>query len=333
MYKVVVTQRLHDKGMALLEESAQTVVAGTGDPRAFAPILADADGLIIRIGSIDRETMRQSSRLRVIGRPGVGVDDVDVAAATELGIPVVVVPGANTRSVAEHALAFIFALAKDLPECDAEMRRGNFAVRSRYRAMELRGKCLGLVGSGSIGGDLGNLAAALGMRVAVYDPFVSEASIVARGWSHAADLDTLLREADVVSLHVPLTERTCNLIGDREFDLMKSSALLVNCARGGVVDEAALFRALTQGRIRGAGTDVLSEEPPAPDNPLLKLRNLIVTPHMAGLTEEAARGVAVGAAEGVLAVLGGNKWPKVANPEVYDHPRWCRSEMDAEIEP
>ena len=322
MNKVVLTHRLHDKGMALLEERAETVVTQTGDPHAMAPALADADGLIIRIGSIDRAAMLAAKNLRVIGRPGVGVDDVDVAAATELGIPVVVVPGANTLSVAEHALALIFALAKDLPECDSETRNGNFAVRNRYRAMEVKNKRLGLIGSGNIGGELGRLATAVGMQVEVYDPFVSEESVTARGWSHCTDLDQLLRDSDVFSLHVPLTEQTRGLIGEREFGLMKPSAILVNCARGGVVDEAALFRALKDERIRGAGIDVLAQEPPAPDSPLLELKNLIVTPHMAGLTEEAASGVALGAVEGVLAVLEGQKWPKVVNPEAYDHPRW-----------
>lgn len=322
MKKIVLTHRLHEKGMAALEGRAEVIVADTGDPGALAPALADADGLIIRIGSIDGTTMRAANKLRVVGRPGVGVDDVDVATATELGIPVVVVPGANTLSVAEHALAMIFALAKDLPESDAEMRRGNFAVRNRYRAFELKGKCLGLVGAGSIGGELGRLAAAVGMRVMVYDPFLSEAAIAAKGWAFAPDLEGVLREADVVSLHVPLSDATRNLIGEREFGLMKPTALVVNCARGGVIDEAALCRALAGGRILGAGTDVLAKEPPAPDNPLLSPKNLIVTPHMAGLTEEAATGVAVGAVEGVLAVLDGRKWPKVANPKAYDHPRW-----------
>ena len=329
MNKVVLTHRLHDKGMALLEGRAETVITQTGDPQAMAPALADADGLIIRIGSIDRAAMLEAKNLRVIGRPGVGVDDVDVAAATELGIPVVVVPGANTLSVAEHALALIFALAKDLPECDSETRNGNFAVRNRYKAMEVKGKRLGLIGSGNIGGELGRLATAVGMRVEVYDPFVSEASVIARGWSYSADLDQLLRDSDVLSLHVPLTEQTRNLIGEREFGLMKPTAIIVNCARGGVIDEAALYRALKDEHIRGAGVDVLAQEPPASDSPLLELKNLIVTPHMAGLTEEAACGVAVGAVEGVLAVLAGQKWPKVANPAAYDHPRWNQACGDA----
>lgn len=322
MKKVVLTHRLHEKGMALLEGKADVVIAGTGDPRAMRPMLADADGLIIRIGSIDRETMLEAKGLRVIGRPGVGVDDVDVAAATELGIPVVIVPGANTRSVAEHAMALMFALAKDMPHSVSETRKGNFGVRSRYKAFELKDKRLGLVGGGNIGSDFGRLAAAVGMCVTVYDPFVAEEEIAARGWLRAKDLDRLLRESDVISLHVPLTDKTKNLIGDREFGLMKKSAILINCARGGIVDEGALYRALAKNKIGGAGTDVLAEEPPAPGNPLLTLDNLIVTPHMAGQTDEAATGVATGAVEGVLAVLSGRKWPRVANPKVYEHPRW-----------
>jgi D-3-phosphoglycerate dehydrogenase len=320
--KVVITQRLHDKGMELLEQHAQAVVAGTGNPRELDPFLADADGLIIRIGSIDRQGLLAAKNLKVIGRPGVGVDDVDVATCTELGIPVVIVPGANTRSVAEHAMLLMFATAKDLLRSDQETRRGNFGIRSSFKAYELKGRTLGLIGGGAIGSEFGRMAQGIGMNVMVYDPFLKKDDVEARGWRHVANLDDLYREADVISIHVPLPEQTRNMIGDREFGLMKKDAILINCARGGIIDEDALYRALKENRIHGAGTDVLAKEPFDTTSPLMSLDNFVLTPHMAGQTKEAAAGVATGAVEGVLAVIRGEKWPKVCNPEAYNHPRW-----------
>ena len=322
MAKVVITQRLHEKGMELLEKHAQAVVAGTGNPRELDPFLADADGLIIRIGSIDRQGLLAAKNLKVIGRPGVGVDDVDVATCTELGIPVVIVPGANTRSVAEHAMLLMFAAAKDLLRSDQETRRGNFGIRSSFKAYELKGRTLGLIGGGAIGSELGRMAHGIGMNVMVYDPFLKKDEVEATGWRHVASLDDLYRDADVISIHVPLTEQTRNMIGDREFGLMKSDAIVINCARGGIIDEDALFRALKENRIHGAGIDVLAKEPFDTTSPLMTLDNFVLTPHMAGQTKEAAASVATGAVAGVLAVINGEKWPKVCNPEAYNHPRW-----------
>lgn len=167
MAKVVITQRLHDKGMELLEKDVTAVIAETGDPRKLEPLLEDAEGLIIRIGSIDRQALEKSKNLKVVGRPGVGVDDVDVKACTELGIPVVIVPGANTRSVAEHSLMLMLALAKDYLRCDKETRKGNFGIRSSYKAYELNGRKLGLIGGGAIGTEFGKLASAIGMDILV----------------------------------------------------------------------------------------------------------------------------------------------------------------------
>lgn len=322
MTKVVITQRLHKEGMKLLEEHAEAVVAETGKPRELDPFVTDADGLIIRIGSIDREGLAKAGNLKVVGRPGVGVDDVDVAACTELGIPVVIAPGANTRSVAEHGMTLMFALAKDLLRSDQETRRGNFNIRSSYKAYELKGKTLGLIGGGAIGSEFGRMAEGIGMKVMVYDPFLRKEDVEARGWACAADLDYLYVTADVISIHVPLTDRTRNMIGERELGLMKSSAILINCARGGIIDEDALYRALKDNAIHGAGTDVLTTEPFDVSHPLMGLDNFAITPHMAGQTREAAAGVATDCVEGVLAVINGEKWPKVCNPAVYDHPRW-----------
>jgi D-3-phosphoglycerate dehydrogenase len=322
MRKVVISHPLHEAGMKVLAGKVNIAVTNSGKPSEMLTELLDADALILRIGSIDRETMLAAKHLKVIGRPGVGVDDVDVAAATELGIPVVIAPGANTRSVAEHALALIFAASKDIPNSDRKTRIGGFQVRNSYKAFELLGKTLGLVGYGNIGRELAKLSSAIGMQVVVYDPYVSPESIVQQGYRYEKDLDRVLGCADVISLHVPLTDKTRNLIGKREFHLMKPDALIVNCARGGVIDEAALVEALTSNRIHSAALDVFSDEPVTSSNPLAALDNVVLTPHMAGLTREAAAGVSSMAAEGVLAVLDGIRWPHVANKAAYEHPRW-----------
>lgn len=323
MKKVVISHRLHDDGMAVLEKGNVTVaITNNGDPKVMLPELLNAEGLIIRIGSIDRETMLAAKNLKVIGRPGVGVDDVDVEAATELGIPVVIAPGANTRSVAEHAFAFMFAAAKDMVHSDKELRKGNFNIRSSYKAFEIYGKTLGLVGYGNIGSILAQMAVGVGMKVVVYDPFVKPEVITALGYQHETELHNVLKIADVVSLHVPLTPKTKNLIGEAELKLMKKSAILINCARGHIVDEVALAKALENNELHSAATDVFSNEPVTAEEPLFQYENIIVSPHMAGQTKEAASGVATMAAEGVIAVMNGQRWKHVCNPKAYEHPRW-----------
>ncbi|OBW91083.1 phosphoglycerate dehydrogenase [Gallibacterium genomosp. 3] len=326
MKKVVISHRLHDDGMAVLEKgNVKISITNDGHPQAMLPELLDADGVIIRIGSIDRETMLQAKNLKAIGRPGVGVDDVDVAAATELGIPVVIAPGANTRSVAEHAFALMFACAKDIVRSDKEMRKGNFAIRSAYKAYELNRKTLALIGYGHIGSILAQMAAAVGMTIKVYDPYVEQQVIEAKGFIHCSTLEQAITGSEVISIHVPLTAKTRNLISQKEFQLMSPNTILINCARGGVVDEEALVEALTKGTIHSAGLDVFASEPVDPKSPLMQLDNVIVSPHMAGQTKEAASGVATMAAEGVLAVINGERWPYVCNPEAYEHPRWKKN--------
>ncbi|SMB86806.1 D-3-phosphoglycerate dehydrogenase [Pasteurella testudinis DSM 23072] len=323
MKKVVISHRLHDDGMAVLEQAnTKIAITNDGSPAAMLPELLDADGLIIRIGSIDRQTMLQAKNLKVIGRPGVGVDDVDVKTATELGIPVVIAPGANTRSVAEHAFALMFACAKDLLRSDKEMRKGNFAIRSSYKAYELNGKTLALIGYGRIGSILAQMSSAIGMQVKVYDPFVSRETIEKEGYIYCSQLDEAIKQSHVISIHVPLTPETRNLIGAQEIGWMSANTILINCARGEVIDEAALTVALEKGLIHSAGLDVFASEPVDTTAPLFELNNVTVSPHMAGQTKEAASGVATMAAEGVLAVINGERWENVCNPEAYNHPRW-----------
>ncbi len=322
MKNVVISHRLHEDGMDVLKGKVNTVITNNGNPREIASELGEADGVIIRIGFMDREAIMASPKLRVIGRPGVGVDNIDMKAATEKGIPVVIAPGANTLSVAEHTVGLIFSIAKDIRFSDSETRKSNFNVRSNYNAIELAGKKLGLIGSGNIGFQVGRLCKAIDMQVGVYDPYIKPEKIEAAGFFYYASMEDLLQESDFVSLHTPLTEETRGLIGRNELELMKSGAFLINCARGEEINEEELIKVLQEKKIAGAALDVFSEEPLPKGHILTTLENVILTPHMAAQTKEAASRMATMAAEGVLAVLNGEKWPHVANKEVYNHPIW-----------
>lgn len=219
-------------------------------------------------------------------------------------------------------MAMMFACAKDMIRSDKEMRNGNFGIRSSYKAYELGGKTLGLLGYGHIGSIFASMASGIGMNVLVYDPFIKREAVEAQGYGYREDMHDILKESDVVSIHTPLTPQTRNMIGEAELQMMKKDGILINCARGGIVDEAALNKALDENRIHSAGTDVVVHEPIDPADPIFHHDNIVVTPHMAGQTREAASGVATLAAEGTVAVINGQKWDKVCNPKAYDHKRW-----------
>ncbi len=315
---VVISEPIHEAGERLLAEHCQVVMAPDASPAALLPLLSEASALLVRLAVVSAELMVAAPHLRVIARHGVGVDNIDVAAATRRGIPVVYTPEANAVSVAEHVLALMTAQAKRVVEYDAATRRGAFAVRDSLRAVDLEGKVLGVVGLGRVGTAVSRKAkAAFSMRVLGYDPLLRPAEIQSRGAEPVDDLLSLLGEADVVTLHVPLTPQTRRLIGERELAAMKRTALLINTARGAVVDEAALARALHQGRLAGAALDVFEQEPPDPGHPLFSAPNLVVTPHSAALTAECAARMALQAAQGILDVLAGRRPAAVVNPEVF----------------
>ena len=306
----------------MLDGVADVYVADDRDPNHYLDQMQDADALIVRIATCDGHAIENSPNLKVIGRTGVGYDSVDVATATKRGIPVVITPGANNRSVAEHAVAMMFALSKNLVEGQNEMCAGNWEIRGAGKAFELEGKTVGVIGMGAIGRETAKICQGCGMKVAGYDPFMSREKIEALGADYYEDYRQLLRQADVVTIHVPLTEQTRNMIAKEELAEMKPTALLINCSRGGIVDEEALVDALKRGVIAGAGTDVYCNEPPKPSDPLLNCPNLIVSPHSAAQTREAVIKMARMCVEGCLAVCRGEKWPYVADPKVYDHPKW-----------
>lgn len=324
MNKIVLSHALYTPGMKALEGKAEVIIPNDGDSDRIIDELKTADGFILRIGKIDQKAIEACPGLKVITRPGVGVDNVDVAAATEHGIPVVICPASNSRAVAEHAMALIFAVSKNIVESDIETRKGNFNIRNKYAAVELAGKTVSIMGFGNIGRILGSLCTGVGMKAVVYDPFVQEADVTALGesYTYEGDFDKAVAMGDYVSLHMPSLPSTRGIMGAKQFDKMKAGAFFINCARGDLVDENALYTALKDGKIAGAGLDVLSTEPMDAENPIMSLSNVIISPHIAAQTQETTGGMVLMAVEGTLAVLEGKKWPDVCNPEVYNHPKW-----------
>lgn len=320
--KFVMTQVVCQEGLDLLKGIADIYVADNPDPNNYLDQMWDADALIVRIAKCDGHAIENSPNLKVIGRTGIGYDSVDVAKATERGIPVVVTPGANSRSVAEHSVALIFALSKNLVEGNNEMRADNWKIRDAHKAFELENKVVGIIGLGPIGRDTAKICLGCGMKVAAYDPFFTKEQIEALGATYYEKMDDLLRDADIVSVHMPLVDATRNLITKRELSLMKKTAPIINCSRGGIINEADLAEALQNGTIAGAGLDVFCHEPPSSDDSLLNCPNVIVSPHSAAQTREAVVKMATMCVEGCLAVCRGEKWPYVADPKVYEHSRW-----------
>ena len=288
-----------------LSERAVEVLSRGGIDADFRPGLGhdellrtiDAyDVLLVRSKTeVGEDVLERAERLKLIGRAGIGVDNIDVKAATRRGIFVVNTPGGNAVSAAEHTIALLMALARNVPQATRSLREGRWE-KSRFTGTQLTGCTLGVLGFGSIGRLVAKRAACLGMEVLVYDPFVSDETVADEG-AEAAELDAVLAAADFVTVHMPLTPETRGFVGVAELAKMKAGARLVHCARGGIVDEAALHTALVSGRLAGAALDVFAQEPPPADHPLLRLDNVIVTPHLGGSTVEAQEAVAIRVAE------------------------------------
>lgn len=302
-FTVLVADRIAPEELAPLGDDPRFTLAVHPTPGDALPaLLADADAVIVRSATrITREALAGAARLRVIGRAGVGVDTIDVQAATERGIAVVNAPAGNTVSAAELAFALLLSLARRVPAADHSMKRGEWN-RSRFTGTELSGKTLGLVGVGRIGGEVALRARAFGMRVVAYDPYLSPERARELG-VELLPLDRLLPEAHALSLHVPLTDATAGMIGAAELARLPAGALLVNAARGGVVDEDALADALRSGHLGGAALDVFADEPLPADHPLRALEQAVLTPHLGASTREAQRNVAAEIAEAVRDAL------------------------------
>jgi D-3-phosphoglycerate dehydrogenase len=309
--RVLVAEPLADEGLALLRAEHEVDVRTDLTREQFLAALPDYDALIVRSQvKVDEEAFSAGRRLVVVGRAGVGVDNIDLEAATRGGVAAVNAPTANTVAAAEHTLALMYALARRVPAAEASLRRGEWR-RADFLGQELRGKVLGIVGLGKIGLTVAERARAMEMQLLGADPFIAEDAAAARG-IELVDLPELLEGSDVVTLHVPLTNATRGMIGRQELARMKPTALLVNVARGGVVDEAALADALHASRLGGAAVDVFEHEPPR-DSPLLGAPNTVLTPHLGASTEEAQAKVAVEVVQQVLDVLAGRGARYVVN--------------------
>lgn len=303
MNRVLITDPLDDEAVALLREKAEVVCLAGGDHAALLAQAPEADAIVVRSGArITREVIEAAPRLRVIGRAGVGVDNIDLDAATERGVWVVNAPDSNSVAVAEHVFALMLALSRRLLDASTSTACGEWR-RSAFRGEELNGKTLGILGLGRIGSRVAERARAFGMSVLAHDPFVAPAQAQALG-ARLVPMSELLRQSDYVTLHVPAGEGTTHLICAGQLALCKPGAYLINCSRGSVIDEAALVAALDSGRLGGAGLDVFEREPPA-GSPLLGHPGVVATPHIGGMTQEAQRGVAIAMVEQVLDVLDG----------------------------
>lgn len=286
-----------------------------------AELLRDAKGwdalIVTSREQITAPVIETADKLRIIAKIGVGVENIDIPAATRRGVPVVNCPGSNAVSVAEMALGLILAAVREIPQGMENLRRGHWRDKVNIR-WELTGATFGIVGFGNVGRQLARLLRGFEGRILAYDAFLSPERVRAGG-AEPADLDTLTRESDIVSIHCSLTPETRHMFGAARLRMMKRGAILVNCARGAVIDEAALVRALREGVIAGAGLDVFEEEPASKDTPLFSLPNVVFTPHQAGATHQARERINEMAADGVLRALRGERpdASMLLNPEVY----------------
>ncbi|HEY6101524.1 MAG TPA: phosphoglycerate dehydrogenase, partial [Anaeromyxobacter sp.] len=301
--RVLVSDDLSPEAVRILRDAGLDVDVKVGlKPDELEAIVGDYDALAVRSATkVTARLLERAQRLRVIGRAGIGVDNVDLEAATRRGIVVMNTPGGSSVTVAELALAMILDLSRHVASATASVKAGKWE-KKRFQGHELAGKTLGVVGIGNIGSVLVDRAQAMKMRVIAYDPFISPEAAAKLGAS-LVDLDALWRESDVISIHVPLTEKTRNLVDASVLATVKKGAILVNCARGGIVDEKALADALASGHLGGAALDVFEKEPPPPDHPLLRLDGFVCTPHIGASTEEAQSAVAVAVAEQLVAYL------------------------------
>jgi D-3-phosphoglycerate dehydrogenase len=320
---VVIAEPFSETGIGVLRAAGIEVVSVVGQPAsALAAALADADGLIVRSETkVDRTLLGFGPKLAVVARAGVGVDAIDVAAATDAGIVVLNTPGANTLAATEQTFALMLSLVRHTASAVASIRAGRWE-RKPFIGTELAGKTLGIIGLGRIGGAVAQRAAAFGMKLLASDPFISRAR--AEGFSaELVPLDELLARADIVTLHVPLGQQTLGLIDASKLALMQPHALLVNCARGGVIEEEALLEALDAGQIGGAAIDVVAVEPPPPGGTGARLHlhaKVVATPHLGGSTYEALERIAVELAHDVASVLLGGPAAAAVNAPIADGP-------------
>jgi D-3-phosphoglycerate dehydrogenase / 2-oxoglutarate reductase len=308
---VLIAEELSPAGIALLKSSFEVRYTDGADRTKLLPALANVDAVIVRSATqIDAEALAHGRRLRVVARAGVGLDNVDVDAATKAGVMVVNAPASNVVSAAEHAVALLLALARNVPQANAALRGGQWK-RSAYTGVELQDKVVGILGLGRIGALVAQRLQAFGMTPIAYDPYAPAATSTQLGVRMVA-LDELLAESDFITVHLPKNAETVGIIGERELRLVKPTVRIINAARGGLVDEAALAAALRAGRVAGAGIDVYAKEP-CTDSPLFGFDNVVVTPHLGASTAEAQEKAGLQVARSVRLALDGEFVPDAVN--------------------
>ncbi len=323
--RVLVTDPIADRGLDLLRAAGHEVeTAYEAGGERLHELVADAHALVVRSGTeVDAALLKAAPELVVVARAGIGVDNIDIEAATDHGVVVANAPDGNVRAAAEHTVAMTFAAARSIPQAHARLKTGEWA-KGDYLGREVGEATVGLVGLGRVGQQVARRFDALGSDVVAYDPYISEERAEQVG-AALVDLDACLQRADVVSVHTPLTPETEGLIGESELARLEGG-YLVNCARGGVVDETALARAVEDGVLAGAAVDVFTEEPVPEDNPLLAVEDVVVTPHLGASTSEAQENVATSAAEQVLAALRGDPVTNALNAPSVDESAFDRIE-------
>ena len=304
MMKVLAADGISPKGISLLEKDYEVVVKDKISAEELLDTIGEYDALLVRSASkVTAEVIERAKNLKIIGRAGVGVDNIDIPAATAKGIIVINSPGGNTIAATEHTMAMMLALARNIPIANETMQKGEWN-RKKYVGVELRGKTLGVIGMGRIGSGVAKRAMAFEMEVIAYDPYINEERAKALGVT-IGTLDEVIERSDFITVHMPLTKDTKGMLGAAEMKRMKKGVRLVNCARGGIIEEEALAEAVKSGQVAGAAIDVFTSEPVGLDHPLVGVPGIILTPHLGASTVEAQIGVSVDVAEGVKAALSG----------------------------
>lgn len=324
--KVLLPQPIEVEAIERLTQAGHTILSAPDpQPETVLPMMKEVNAVILRTGiTMTRALIEAADDLKVISRTGGGFDNVDIEAATDNNVIVTSNLGVNSISVCEHVLAMMLSLVKQLPVLDQAVRSGNYSIRYKNLSRDINGKTLGLLGFGRIGYQVATACRKVfNMSVLACDPYIPD-DLKAQYSDLVGFVDKkrLCSDSDIISVHVPLTEQTRHALSTAEFKLMKPEAIVINTSRGMVIDEEALIAALQNNEIGGAGLDVLANEPPAPDNQLLKLANVIHTPHSAALTNECVIRMATDAADRTIEVLSGKKPLNVANPEVLESERW-----------
>ena len=311
--KVLMVQGLHEEGQKLLlaRDDIEPITIMSADENEILEAAKDVHGITVRTANISRKIIENSKNLKVVSRHGVGYDSVDVEALNDCNIPLAIAAHSNMISVAEHAMFMLLALSKNVFYYDDFARKADWTTRWDIRAWDLAEKSLLVIGYGRIGSKLVKRALAFDMDVYVYDPYVDETTIKKSGAHYVDDFKSILPQMDAVTLHCPKTKETTDMFSAEELDAMKSTSILINCARGGIVNEKALYDALTNNKIRSAGLDVYDDEPSTSSNPLFSLDNILLSPHIAGVTQEATIRMSKQAVQNVLDVFDNKVDPDV----------------------